>query len=164
MYYQADTISKAILSVILQCLIAHIYCKCFHCFFFSFLPGFIATLVWLVGIALGTLKLLPIYGILDLKYNIVAYSVLIALSLLLICFLYLSIRKRSCNRNAALDTGNHQKSVEENTKLIKTLFIVICASVTLWAPSMALCNWSVSGSGFNCELDFLHVSPNQFSY
>ena len=113
MYYQADTISKAILSVILQCVIAHIYCKCFHCFFFfSFLSGFIATLVWLVGIALGTLKLLPIYGILDLKYNIVAYSVLIALSLLFICFLYLSIRKRSCNRNAALDTGNHKKNVE----------------------------------------------------
>ena len=36
MYYQADTISKAILSVILQCVIAHIYCKCFHCFFFHF--------------------------------------------------------------------------------------------------------------------------------
>ena len=131
MYYQADTISKAILSVILQCVIAHIYCKCFHCFFFfSFLSGFIATLVWLVGIALGTLKLLPIYEIFDLKYNIVAYSVLIAPSLLLICFLYLSIRKRSCNRNAALDTGNHQKNVEENTKLIKTFFIVIGA--ILW--------------------------------
>ena len=129
MYYQADTISKAILSVILQCLIAHIYCKCFHCFF-SFLSGFIATLVWLVGIALGALKLLPIYEIFDMKYNIVAYSVLIALSLLLICFLYLSIRKRSCNRNAALDTGNHQKNVEENTKLIKTFFIVIGA--ILW--------------------------------
>ena len=95
--------------------------------FFSFLSGFIATLVWLVGIALGALKLLPIYGIFDLKYNIVAYSVLICLSLLLICFLYLSIRKRSCNRNAALDTGNHQKNVEENTKLIKTFFIVIGA-------------------------------------
>ena len=130
MYYQADMITKAILSVILQCVIAHIYCKCFHCFFFSFLSGFIATLVWLVGIALGALKLLPIYGIFDLKSDIVTYSVLIALSLLLICFLYLSIRKRSCNRNAALDTGNHQKNVEENTKLIKTFFIVIGA--ILW--------------------------------
>ena len=36
MYYQADMITKAILSVILQCVIAHIYCKCFHCFFFLF--------------------------------------------------------------------------------------------------------------------------------
>lgn len=121
-------------------------------------------MVWLVGIALGALKLLLIYGIFDLKYSVVDYSVLIALSLLVICFLYLSIRRRSCNRNPALDTGNHQKSVEENTNLIKTLSIVICTSVTLWAPSMELCNWSVSGSGFNCELHFLYVSPNQFSY
>ena len=96
---------------------------------FHFFSGFIATMVWLVGIALGALKLLTIYGIFDLKYNIVAYFVLIALSLLMICFLYLSIRKRSYNRNPALDTGNHQKSVEENTKLIKTLFIVIGPSV-----------------------------------
>ena len=131
---------------------------------FDFFSGFIAATVWLLGIALGALKLLTIYGIFDLKYNIVAYSALIALSLLLICFLYLSIRKRSYNRNPALDTGNHQKIVEENTKLIKTLSIVIGASVTLWVPSMALCNLSVSGSGFNCELEFFYVSPNQFSY
>ena len=100
MYYQADTISKAILSVILQCLIAHIYCKCFHCFFFSFLSGFIATLVWLVGIALGALKLLPIYGIFDLKSDIVTYSVLIALSLLLICFSYLKTHEDPFHGNA----------------------------------------------------------------
>ena len=31
MYYQSDTVSKAILRVILQCLIAHIYFKYFHC-------------------------------------------------------------------------------------------------------------------------------------
>ena len=103
----------------------------FVLFCFCFFSGFIATMVWWVGIALGALKLLPIYGIFDLKYDIVAYSVLVALSLLLICLLNLSIRKRSCSRNPALDTGNYQKRVEQNTKLIKTLFIIIGASVTL---------------------------------
>ncbi|CAH3195115.1 unnamed protein product [Porites evermanni] len=53
-------------------------------------------IVWLAGIALGALKLLPIYGIFDLKHYVVAYSVIIALSLLLICFSYLSFRKRFC--------------------------------------------------------------------
>ena len=70
-------------------------------------------IVWLAGIALGALKLLPIYGIFYLKYYVVAYSV---------------------KRNPVLDTGYYRKSVEQNTKLSKTLFIVIGASVALWAP------------------------------
>ena len=68
-------------------------------------------IVWLAAIALGALKLLPIYGIFDLKYYVVAYSVMIALSLLLICFSYLSIRKRFCKRNPVLDTGYSRKTV-----------------------------------------------------
>ena len=91
-------------------------------------------IVLLAGIALGALKLLPIYGIFDLKYYVVAYSVIIVLSLLLICVSYLSIRKRFCERNPVLDTGYCRKSVEQSTKLSKTLFIVIGASVALWAP------------------------------
>ena len=77
-----------------------------------------ATMVWLVGIALGKLKLLPIYEIFDLKYNIVAYSVLIALSLLLICFSYLKTHKDPfhCNR-------------------------CICDTLGL---KQALCNWSAN--------------------
>ena len=104
-------------------------------------------IVWLAGIALGALKLLPIYGIFDLKYYVVAFSVIVALSLLLICFSYLSIRKRFCKRNPVLDTGYCRKSVEQNTKLSKTLFIVIGASVALWAPSMALYNLSLLCEG-----------------
>ena len=58
-----------------------------------------------------------------MKYYVVAYSVIIALSLLLICFSYLSIRK-----------------LFSVFKLSKTLFILIGASVAPWAPSMALYN------------------------
>ena len=82
-----------------------------------------------------------------LKYYVVAYSVMIALSLLLICFSYLSIRKRFCKRNPVLDTGYSRKSVEQNTKLSKTIFIVIGASVALWAPSMALYNLGLLSEG-----------------
>ena len=85
--------------------------------FFSSGWGVITTVVWLVGIALGALKLLPIYDIFDLKYDIVAYSVLIALSLLLICFSYLKTHKDPfhCNR-------------------------CICDTLAL---QQALCNWPV---------------------
>ena len=81
----SDTISKAILRVVFSVLSLFIFTA--NAFtVFSLRWGVIATIVWLVGIALGALKLLPIYDIFDLKYDIVAYSVLIALSLLLIFF------------------------------------------------------------------------------
>ena len=84
---------------------------------FSLGWGVIATMVWLVRIALVALRLLPIYEIFDLRYDIVAYSVLIALSLLLIWFSYLKTHEDPfhCNR-------------------------CICDTLGL---EQALCNWSV---------------------
>ena len=95
----SDTISKAILRVVFSVLSLFIFtANAFTVFSLGW--GVITTIVWLVGIALGALKLLPIYDIFDLKYDIVAYSVLIALSLLLICFSYLKTHKDPfhCNR------------------------------------------------------------------
>ena len=98
----SDTISKAILRVVFSALSLFIFTANAFTVFSWGGGAFIATMVWFVGIALRALKLLPIYEIFDLKYDIVAYSVLIAFRI---------------------------------SKLIKTLFIVMGASVTLWASS-----------------------------
>ena len=108
MYYQADTIRKAILSVILQCLIAYIYCKCFHCLIFFWIYRRIGLVGW--NRSGCSESVLLIYGIFDLKYSIVAYFVLISLSLRLICFSYLSIRRRYCNRNPCFRHRKPSKS------------------------------------------------------
>ena len=96
----------------------------FHCFF-----------LWGVGdlspqwFGWVALKLLPIYEIFDLKYGIVAYSFLIALPLLLICFSYLKTHKDPfhCNR---------------------------CIWDTL-GLTQALCNWSANVRN-SAILDYAH--------
>ena len=53
--------------------------------------------------------------------------------------------------------------MEQSTKLSKTLFIVIGASVALWAPSMALYNLSLLREGLfpgfvNCIFGMFHLT------
>ena len=115
----SDTISKAISSVVFSVLSLFIFTANVSLFFlWAGGGGFIATMVWLVGIALVALKLPPIYEIFDLKYDIVAYSVLIALSLLMICFSYLKTHKDPFHCNSC-----------------------ICDTLGL---KKALCNWSAN--------------------
>ena len=164
MYYQADTISKAILSVILQCVIAHIYCKCFHCFFFfSF---WIYRHIGLIGWNRSGCSEITT-DIRDLRLEIQHCRLLcphcsvFTLDLLFVSFDPKTLLQQKC----CFRHGKPSKKRRRKHKTHKDLFHCNrCNSVTLWAPSMALCNWSVSSSGFNCELDFLYVSPNQFSY
>ena len=109
---------------------------------FSLGWGVIATMVWLVRIALVALKLLPIYEIFDLKYDVVAYT----LSSLLCLYSWFAFRI---------------------LKLMKTLFIVIGASVTLWTSSRHCATGQSLVQGLVprfCELHFFHVLFNQVSY
>ena len=69
------------------------------------------------------------------------------------------------NRNPTIDEADCRKRahVEQNAKFSKTLFIVMGASVTLWAPSMTLHNinnlWLGLFPGFIYYLtNFLHVT------
>ena len=69
------------------------------------------------------------------------------------------------NRNPAIDEEDCRKRahVEQNAKFSRTLFIVMGASVTLWAPSMTLYNinnlWLGLFPGFIYYLtNFLHVT------
>ena len=65
------------------------------------------------------------------------------LRLITICVSYLSIRKRINNRTPAIHKAESGISAQQNTKLSKTLFIVIGAYVVLWVPSVIWYNISV---------------------
>ena len=101
-------------------------------------------IAWLAGIAMGVSSFIAQFpGIYNLKYFAVGAAVIIGFSLITICVSYLSIRKRINSRTPAIDAEHSRISVEQNTKLSKTLFIVIGASVALWVPSLTWYNISV---------------------
>ena len=100
-------------------------------------------IAWLAGIAMGVSSFIAFLGIYNLKYFAVGAAVIIGFSFIKICVSYLSIRKRINSRTPAIDTEHSRISVEQNTKLSKTLFIVIGTSVALWVPSLTWYNISV---------------------
>ena len=100
-------------------------------------------IAWLAGIAMGVSSFIAFLGIYNLTYFAVGAAVIIGFSLITICVSYLSIRKRINSRTPAIDTEHSRISVEQNTKLSKTLFIVIGTSVALWVPSLTWYNISV---------------------
>ena len=93
---------------------------------------------WLAGIAMGVFNFLSTYEILDLAHYSVGFSVVINFCLVTICVSYLSIRKQINNRNPAIDSAHRMQSAEQNTRLSKTLFIVVGVSIAFWAPSVTL--------------------------
>ena len=100
-------------------------------------------IVWLAGIAIGASGFIALLGIYEFTYFVVGAAVIIGFSLITICVSYLSIRKRINNRTPAIDKAESRISAEQNTKLSKTLFIVIGAYVALWVPSVIWYNISV---------------------
>ena len=97
-------------------------------------------IISLAGLSLGALNFSATNGVIDVRQYLFAYSIITFLSLFVICLSYLLIRKRLYDRNPAIDKADCRKRVEQSAKFSKTLFIVIGASVTLWAPSMTLYN------------------------
>ena len=93
-------------------------------------------IVWFTGITLGVFSSLAVYRIFKISHYMVLYSVIIILSLVTICVSYLAIRARLNHKVPAIATAHNRQSVERNTKLSKTLFIMIGASVVFWVPSL----------------------------
>ena len=92
---------------------------------------------------MGLSSFIAFLGIYNLTYFAVGAAVIIGFSLIAICVSYLSIRKRINNRAPAFDKAHSRISVEQNTKLSKTLFLVIGTYVALWVPSLTWYNISV---------------------
>ena len=96
--------------------------------------------VWVAAISIAsTLSSLSVYRLVDYVHWTVAYCSIILLCLLIICASYLIIRKRLNRRVPVLDmVHNRQNRAEQNTKLSKTLFIVIAVSLTCWIPAVVV--------------------------
>ena len=94
-------------------------------------------IVWLVGTAQGALIFLALNEDIKMEYSEVCGGFLIYFSLGTICVSYLSIRKRLNNRNRYINTTQNRQILEQNIKLFKTFFTVICASVVCLAPSVS---------------------------
>ena len=96
--------------------------------------------VWVAAISIAsTLSSLYVYRLVDYVHWTVAYCSIILLCLLIICASYLIIRKRLNRRVPVLDmVRNRQNRAEQNTKLSKTLFIVIAVSLTCWIPAIVI--------------------------
>jgi len=95
-------------------------------------------IVWVAGITVGALSLSALYDLVDFRYYLIVVCVIIAFSLATICVSYLAIRTRLNRRVPPMDTAHNRQSVEHNSKLSKTLFIVIAASLAFWVPCIVL--------------------------
>ena len=100
-------------------------------------------IAWLAGITIGVFNFLAVVRKYQVKYFAVAATIIISFSLIMICVSYLPIRKRINNRSPAIDTEHSRINIEQNTKLSKTLFIMIGASAALWLPSVRWYNISL---------------------
>ena len=94
-----------------------------------------AFFTWLAAILVGTLTVLALYDILDYTYWIIAVCCVKVLCLFTICVSYMVIRIRLNFRLPAID-GAH--NIQQNSKLSKTLFIMITASLFFWVPSLVV--------------------------
>ena len=94
-------------------------------------------IVWLVWTAQGALIFLALNEDIKMEYSEVCGGFLIYFSLGTICVSYLSIRKRLNNRNRYISTIQNRQILEQNIKLSKTFFTVICASIVCLAPSVS---------------------------
>ena len=92
--------------------------------------------VWISAIFVGASLLLAAYKVLDIELWNIALGIVAILALFIICLSYLAIRRRLNCRVPPIDTAlNRQSGLQPNTKLSRTLFIIVAASLVFWLPS-----------------------------
>ena len=95
-------------------------------------------IVWGAGLCIVALSLLTEYHAqVDVLYVIVASDLLILVSLVVICVSYLSIRSRLNHTSPNLQVP-HNRSMERNARLSKTLYIVVAVSLIFWVPAFVV--------------------------
>ena len=98
-----------------------------------------ATFAWVAGIFAGALTLLAVYDILDFAYWILAIGCVMVSCVVTICMSYLAIRTRlNCKVPAITGSHHKQKEPQQNTKVSRTLFIVVTVSLVFWIPGIAV--------------------------
>ena len=95
---------------------------------------FSIVMIWGAGLCIAGLALLTVYHTqVDSLYAIVTSDLLLLISLIIICASYLSIRSRLNHTTPELQ-AHHKRSMENNARLSKTLYIVVAVSLIFWLP------------------------------
>ena len=95
---------------------------------------------WIAVLSVGVVTMLASYGFLNKLLLWVALCCVLLLALITICISYLAIRKKLTNPKVPTidNVHNRQNASEQNTKLSRTLFIVIAVSCLLVARCSCL--------------------------
>ena len=106
--------------------------------------------VWIAVLSVGVVTMLASYGFLNKLLLWVALCCVLLLALITICISYLAIRRKLTNPEVpAIDKVHNRQNVsEQNTKLSRTLFIVIAVSLGCWLPGVLV--YSIDSLCSNC--------------
>ena len=110
-------------------------------------------LVWTGGFCTATLEVIRSTGMISEKSANLVINSLFFTSLVVVLGAYLTIRKRLNKPNHLVETQN-RRTVEQNVKLSKSLFVVIGLSFTCWLPAVVVHTRFPFCS--DCERDILH--------
>ena len=91
---------------------------------------------WLAAILAGTLTVLALYDILNYTYWIIAVGCAKVSCLFTIFVSYMVIRTKLNCRVPVIDGAAH--NIHQNSKLSRTLFVMIAASLLFWVPSLVV--------------------------
>ena len=89
------------------------------------------SLIWAAGVCVMTVFLFTLNDKIAKKTSFLIINSLLFVCLCVILATCMTIRKRVRNTNPAVEAHN-RKTIEQNAKLSKTLFVVICLSFAFW--------------------------------
>ena len=130
--------------------------------------------IWGAGLCVTTVELLSIYN--DKISELISFLIMNSvcfIALVVILVSYMAIRKKLRNTNPAVEAHN-RKTIEQNVKLSKTMFVVIGLSFVFWLPGITMftiklfCNECVSEILLSIAIVLLManslVNPIVYSY
>ena len=94
-------------------------------------------LVWVGGLCIMTVLFFTLNNKIAKKTSFLIINSMLFVCLCVILTTYMTIRKRLRNTNPAIEAHN-RKTIEQNVKLSKTLFVVIGLSFTFWLPGITM--------------------------
>ena len=110
-------------------------------------------LVWVGGFGAMTVpKILSLDNKITWKTSFLITTSTLVVSLCVILATYMTIRKRLQNTNPAVEAHN-RKTIEQNMKLSKTLFVVVGLSFAFWFPVITM--YTVMAFCVECATEIL---------
>ena len=94
-------------------------------------------LTWIGGLSSGTLDFFYVYGSISIESALLAVLSLLFTTLFVMLSAYMTVRKRLNSPHPILE-GQNRKTIQQNVKLSKTLFVVIGLSFSFWLPTIIM--------------------------